>query len=214
MSTLIADQGRERDGLSRRSVLKTTGAAGAVLLVGFNAAKAATKVEEQDEKDAAKPQEKKAVNPFRSWVRIDQSGQVTLLSGRSEMGQGISSALPMVLAEELCVDWRDIKVEQAPNNPELFGEQGTGGSGSVAGSYQMLRQAGAAARLMLVTAAAQKWQAKPEECIVSNGVVSHNGNSARFGELVELAATLPVPDLKKVPLRDARAFGSRAKEHL
>jgi len=218
MSTLMMDQGqidqrRERDGLSRRSVLKTTGAAGAVLLVGFNAT-AATKVEEQDEKDAAKPQEKKAGSPFRSWVRIDQSGQVTLLSGRSEMGQGISSALPMVLAEELCVDWRDVKVEQAPNNPELFGEQGTGGSGSVAGSYQMLRQAGAAARLMLTTAAAQKWQTKPEECIVSNGVVSHNGNSARFGELVEAAATLPVPDLKKVPLRDPKDFAIIGKENL
>jgi len=168
MSTLTVDQSREREGLSRRNVLKTTGAAGAALLVGFNAAKAATATGEQDEKDAAKPHEKKAVSPFRSWVRIDQSGQVTLLSGRSEMGQGISSALPMVLAEELGVDWRDIKVEQAPNNPELFGEQGTGGSGSVAGSYQILRQAGAAARTMLVTAAAQKWQVKPEECIVSN----------------------------------------------
>jgi isoquinoline 1-oxidoreductase beta subunit len=214
MSTLTVDQSREREGLSRRNVLKTTGAAGAALLVGFNAAKAATATGEQDEKDAAKPHEKKAVSPFRSWVRIDQSGQVTLLSGRSEMGQGISSALPMVLAEELGVDWRDIKVEQAPNNPELFGEQGTGGSGSVAGSYQILRQAGAAARTMLVTAAAQKWQVKPEECIVSNGVISHNGSSARFGELVEVAATLPVPDLKKVPLRDPKDFAIIGKENL
>ena len=222
MSTLFvnATRDRESDGLSRRNVLKTAStAASAVLLIGFEtapkAAKAAGLAATQDENDAAKPQDKKkAVNPFRSWVQIDGSGQVTLLSGRSEMGQGISSALPMVLAEELGIDWREVKVEQAPNDHELFGEQGTGGSGSVAGSYEMLRKAGAAARTMLTMAAAQKWQVNAPECIVSNGTISHNGKTARFGELVEAAAALPVPDLEKVPLRDQKDFRIIGREGL
>src|SRR3954453_10091827 len=101
--------------ISRRGLLKSAATAGGVLLIGFEVPHIA-------KGEAAK----QAVNPFRSWIRIDQSGQVTLLSGRSEMGQGISSALPMVLADELGVDWKDVHVDQAPNDLDLFGDQGTG----------------------------------------------------------------------------------------
>src|SRR5438270_9220929 len=105
--------------ISRRGLLKSAATAGGILLIGFEV------------RHVAKGQEaKQPVSPFRSWIRIDQTGKVTLLSSRSEMGQGISSALPMILADELGVDWKDVHVEQAPNDPALFGAQGTGGSGS------------------------------------------------------------------------------------
>ena len=187
--------------LSRRTLLKSAATAGAVLVIGFDIPRAA--------KGAPS---KTPVSPFRSWIVIDQSGQVTLLSGRSEMGQGISSALPMVLADELGVDWKDVKVEQAPNDPARFGEQGTGGSGSVAGSWMPLRKAGAAARQMFVTAAAQKWNVNPESCTVRSGAVYHGSDKLTYGELVEAAAKLPIPDFEKVPLKKPEEFQIIGKE--
>jgi CO/xanthine dehydrogenase Mo-binding subunit len=180
--------------ISRRGLLKAAGT-GAVLLIGFDVPRAAKSA------PAAAP-----VSPFRSWIRLDQSGAVTLLSARSEMGQGISSALPMVLADELGVDWKDVLVEQAPNDAALFGDQGTGGSGSVAGSFLGLRQAGAAARTMLITAAAQRWNVSASECTVRSGAVLHGGNSLRFAELVESASKLPVPDFKTLTLKKPEDF--------
>ncbi len=200
------------DDLSRRGLLKSASTAGTALLIGFNFSTAATAQTSENDKPAEKP--KAPVSPFESWVRIDETGQVTLLSGRSEMGQGISTALPMVLAEELGVDWRGIKVAQAPNDARLFGNQGTGGSGSVAESFTPLRQAGAAARLMLVSAAARRWSVDPSACSVKNGVVSAGGRSATYADLVADAAKLPVPDLKKVPLKKPEDFEIIGKESI
>jgi isoquinoline 1-oxidoreductase beta subunit len=183
---------------SRRSVLKTTAAAAAVLMIPVA-------VRAQDEKTAAGAG-KKDVSPFLSWVRIDSAGKVTLLSSRSEMGQGISSALPMVLAEELGVDWKDIQVEQAPTNEKLFGSQGTGGSGSVTASWMPMRQAGAAARQMFIQAAAQKWGVNPADCTVKSAAVWNGGRSINYGELVEAASQLPVPDFSKVALKKPSDF--------
>ena len=109
---------------SRRTILKSAATAGAVLLIGFD-------VPQVVKGDPTK----KAANPLRSWVQIDESGTVTILFAHSEMGQGISSALPLALADELGVDWNAVRIEQAPNDPAVFGNQGTGGSGSVAGSF-------------------------------------------------------------------------------
>jgi isoquinoline 1-oxidoreductase beta subunit len=123
------------------------------------------------------------------------------------MGQGIMTALPMILAEELCVDWKQVKVKQAPTNPKIY-DLGTGGSGSVAGSWLPLRRAGAAAREMLVAAAAQKWEVSPDTCKAANGQVVH-GNPKRYlsyGELVETAAKLPIPNLSTVPLKNSDDF--------
>ena len=184
----------DRAVFSRRGLLKSAVGAGAVLLIGFDVSRTA--------KGAASA----PVSPFRSWIRIDQNGAVTLLSGRSEMGQGISSALPMVLADELGIDWKDVLVEQAPNDAALFGEQGTGGSGSVAGSWLGLRQAAAAARTMLVAAAAQRWSVAPESCTVKNGAVTHGSSRFTFSELVESAAKLPLPDFNKVTLKKPAEF--------
>lgn len=181
--------------VSRRTLLKSAATAGAALVIGFDVPRVLKGAES-----------KQPVNPFRSWIRIDQAGKVTLLSGRSEMGQGISSALPMVLAEELGIDWKSVEVEQAPTDAALFGEQGTGGSGSVAGSWMPLRKAGAAAREMLVTAAAQRWNVSPSACTVSNGAVHHGSDSLSFGELVESASKLPIPDFERVQLKKPEEF--------
>ncbi len=182
---------------TRRALLKTAAAAGAVLLIPIRAAQA----------DDAKPDApKKAVSPFASWVRIDQHGAVTLLSSRSEMGQGISSAAPMILAEELGVDWQDVHIEQAPTDGRVFGDQGTGGSGSIAGSWTPLRQAGAAARQMLIQAAAQQWGVRPGECIATRGTVRNGNKTLTYGELVASASQLPIPDFDKVALKPNSEF--------
>ena len=185
---------------SRRDFLRTGAAGGAALVVGFRLFVRAFAGQ-------AAEQEKKTPNPFDAWVRITPDNRVTLILGKSEMGQGIMTALPMILAEELCVDWKNVKVEQAPTNPKIY-ELGTGGSGSVAGSWLPLRRAGAAAREMLIAAAAQKWEVGADTCKAVDGQVVH-GNPKRYlsyGELVEAAAKLPIPNFNTVPLKNSDDF--------
>jgi isoquinoline 1-oxidoreductase beta subunit len=185
---------------SRREFLRTGAAGGAALVVGFRLSPRAFAGQ-------AAEQEKKTPSPFDAWVRITPDNRVTLILGKSEMGQGIMTALPMILAEELCVDWKRVKVEQAPTNPKVY-DLGTGGSGSVAGSWFPLRRAGAAAREMLVSAAAQKWEVGADTCKAQDGQVVH-GNPKRYlsyGELVEAAAKLPVPNFNTVPLKNSDDF--------
>src|ERR1700687_4669984 len=135
--------------LDRREFLKSSAASGAVLLIGFHLdARAAT--------DPAQAQEKPVVNPFDAWVRITPDSRITLILAKSEMGQGVITSLPMILAEELSVDWKQVSIEQAPTNPKIY-QLGTGGSGSVRGSWLPLRRTGAAAREMMITAAAAHW---------------------------------------------------------
>jgi len=173
---------------------------GAALVVGFRLSPRALA-------DQAAEQEKKSPNPFDAWVRITPDNRVTLILGKSEMGQGIMTALPMILAEELCVDWKNVKVEQAPTNPTIY-DLGTGGSGSVADSWLPLRRAGAAAREMLIAAAAEKWEVGAETCKARDGQVVH-GNPKRYvsyGKLVEAAAKLPIPNFNTVPLKNSDDF--------
>jgi isoquinoline 1-oxidoreductase beta subunit len=186
--------------VNRRDFLKKSAAGGAALVIGFHLTGSAFA------QDAAQ-QEKKPPNPFDAWVRITPDNRATLILGKSEMGQGIMTALPMILAEELCLDWKNVKIEQAPTNPKIY-DHGTGGSGSVAGSWLPLRRAGAAAREMLVTAAAQKWEVSPDTCKAENGQVVH-GHPQRYlsyGELVEAASKLPIPNLNTVPLKNSDDF--------
>jgi isoquinoline 1-oxidoreductase beta subunit len=186
--------------VNRRDFLKKSAAGGAALVIGFHFSPNAFA-------DQAAEQEKKTPNPFDAWVRITPDNRITLILGKSEMGQGIMTALPMILAEELCLDWKRVKIEQAPTNPKIY-DLGTGGSGSVAGSWLPLRRAGAAAREMLVSAAAQKWEVSPDTCKAANGQVVH-GNPKRYlayGELVEAAAKLPIPNLNTVALKNSDDF--------
>jgi len=186
--------------LDRRDFLKTAAVGGAVLLVGFHLPARASD-------DAAQAQEKPPVNPFNAWVKIAPDDKVTLILGKSEMGQGVMTSLPMILAEELCVDWKQVGIEQAPTNPKIY-DLGTGGSGSVADSWLPLRRAGAAAREMLILAAAKKWEVTPDTCKAQNGYVVHGHpeRSLRYGELVADASQLPVPNLKEVPLKNSSEF--------
>src|SRR5271168_540323 len=186
--------------LDRRDFLKTGVAGGVVLAIGFHLAPSALG-------DGAEEQEKKPPNPFDAWVRITPDNRVTLILGKSEMGQGIMTALPMILAEELCLDWKQVSIEQAPTNPKIY-DHGTGGSGSVAGSWLPLRQAGAAAREMLIAAAAKKWEVGTDTCKAQNGCVVHGHpeRSYKYGELVADAALLPIPNFKEVPLKNSRDF--------
>lgn len=161
-----------------------------------------------------------------AFVRIGEDGTVTVISKHVEMGQGAYTGLATLVAEELDADWKQIKVEGAPANPKLYNNlnfgpvQGTGGSSSIANSYDQLRQAGATARAMLITAAAQRWSVPASEIAVSAGQVMHQASKqqAGFGELVADAVKLPVPtDVKTKPGnftfigKNASRVDSRAK---
>jgi isoquinoline 1-oxidoreductase subunit beta len=186
--------------VNRREFLKTGAVGGAALVIGFHMSPNAFA-------DQAQDQEQKTPNPFDAWVRITPDDRVTLVLGKSEMGQGVYTSLPMILAEELCVDWKQVHIEQAPTNPKIY-DLGTGGSGSVAGSWLPLRQAGAAAREMLIAAAAKKWEVGTDTCKAKNGYVVHGHpeRSFRFGKLVVDASKLPIPNLHTVPLKNPDDF--------
>ncbi|HET7601314.1 MAG TPA: molybdopterin cofactor-binding domain-containing protein, partial [Gemmatimonadales bacterium] len=132
-----------------------------------------------------------APNP---WIRIDSTGRVTLVAHKSEMGQGVRTSLPMILADELGADWRRIEVVHARPGPP-FPDMQTSGSGSVEDSWRPLRLAAAAAREMLVAAAAARWNASPGDCRAADGAVVHerSGRRLTFGALAADAAKLPVP---------------------
>ena len=133
------------------------------------------------------------------WVRIASDGTITLIAPSSEMGQGVNTSLSMIIAEELEADWQSIKTETAPahsdyknpNNPLQF----TGGSSSLRGFWEPLREVGAAAREMLKTAAAQKWDVPVNECEAKSGKILHkkSGREIGYGELAEAAGKLDVP---------------------
>ena len=208
------------DGASRRVFLKVTAAAAGGLTLGIfsvDAAQAATA--KAAKAGAAGPQF--APNAF---LRIAPDSSVTVIVKHLEMGQGTYTGLPTLVAEELDAAWSQVKVEGAPADAKLYNNlqwgpmQGTGGSSSMANSFEQYRQAGAAARAMLVAAAAARWKVPAEAIAVKNGVVSHGGRKAGFGELAAAAAKQPVPASprlkdpkdfvyigKHVPRSDARA---------
>jgi isoquinoline 1-oxidoreductase subunit beta len=153
-------------------------------------------------------EKKPTVNPFEAWIRIDSDGKVTLISARSEMGQGVFTSLPMILAEELDVNWADIRIQQAETSKLLYGSQGTGGSGSVTGSWLPLRQAAASARAMLIQTAAKRWNVAETECLTRDGSVFRKDGalSINYGELISEASRLPIPAPGSVPLKPASSF--------
>jgi isoquinoline 1-oxidoreductase beta subunit len=135
-----------------------------------------------------------AVTSLNPWIAIDSTGRVTLTAHRCEMGQGVRTSLPMILAEELSVPWSSVDVRQSSPGRQ-FPEMRTSGSSSVVEAWDPLRQAGAAAREMLRSAAALRWDVDIASCRVEAGRVhSTNGRSAEFGELVAAASQLPVPE--------------------
>src|SRR5436189_248708 len=153
-----------------------------------------------------------------AWLRIGADESVLVVVDRSEMGQGVTTSLPMLLAEELEADWSKVRIESAPadkayTNP-MFGMQGTGGSTSVRAAYTPLRKAGAAAREMLLNAAAETWGVDKAACRAEQGAAIHATSTRRltYGKLVAKAATVPLPH--DVPLKDPKDWkilGTRVK---
>jgi isoquinoline 1-oxidoreductase subunit beta len=177
--------------LSRREFVAVGVAAGAGLVVGFYL--------------PHRGQASKEVFSPNAYLRITPDNKVTIVVARSEMGQGVRTALPMILAEELEADWKQIEIEQAGAST-LYGDQGTGGSASVKTTWDPMRKAGAAAREMLVSAAALTWGVPRSTCAAQNGNVVHGASKRQlsYGELVEKAATLPIPT--DVPLKQSKDY--------
>jgi isoquinoline 1-oxidoreductase beta subunit len=172
-------------GLSRREFLRAGAAAGAGLVIAFH-------VPWADDAEAAEPRAT-AFEP-NAWLRVDASGAVTVMIARSEMGQGVRTSLPMLVAEELRVDWKDVRFEQALP-AERYGSMSTGGSRSIRSLWTPLRRAGAQARLVLIAAAAARWKVAASECRAEHGAVVHAGSGRRvaYGALVADASRLEPP---------------------
>jgi isoquinoline 1-oxidoreductase subunit beta len=179
---------------SRRAFLKTAALGGASLVVAFDGKRLLGAGKE-------------AAGQFQpnGWVRVNTDGTVTLTIGKSEMGQGVRTSLAMILADELEVEWAHIKLMQASPGPD-FKQLDTGGSSSIASSWKMLRQAGAAAREMLIAAAAARWKVDRAACSAANGAVVHSASkrSLKYGALVADASKLPLP--ADPPLKKAGDF--------
>jgi isoquinoline 1-oxidoreductase beta subunit len=173
--------------VTRRTFLKTSAATGASLLLPFYLSGTSLKPRNSD------PSATASFSP-NAWLELDSNSGIKIWCGKSEMGQGVRTALPMIVAEELCCDWRRVQVVQADLDPK-YGEQLTGGSGSVRTSYENLRKAGAAAREMLVSAAAIEWNVPHSECRTENGSVLHASTSRHFAysQLFGAAARLQPP---------------------
>ena len=176
---------------SRRSFLQASvvGSAGLILGISYRSARAANPATFQP----------------NAFLAIEPTGKVTIWVAKSEMGQGVRTALPMIVADELEADWEQVRVEQALAEPK-YGSMATGGSSSVRRSYEPLRKAGASAREMLVAAAAAQWKVEPWSCRAERGAVLHpaSGRQAGYGDLVSAAAQLPVPSDPK--LKDPSQF--------
>ena len=188
--------------LNRRSFLRASAAAAGGLLVSSHFDLPAS-AQEGTQAAPAK------VYPPDAFVRVGPDGRIVISINRLEFGQGVSTGLPMIVAEEMDADWSQVQAELAPAadvyRDPLFGLQMTGGSASIANSFQQYRELGARTRAMLVGAAADRWQVAPDECRTADGVVYGPGNrSARYAELADAAARRPVPD--KVRLKKPSEF--------
>jgi len=169
---------------NRRSFLKTSALAGGGIVIGFNWACTPS------ETMRAAPSEWFEVNAFLS---IADNGQVTIMSPNPEIGQNIKTSMPMLVAEELDINWEDVIVEQAPLN-SAFSRQVAGGSGSIRASWKILRTAGATARQLMINTAAKKWQVDPKTLSTENGEVINGKEKATYAELASLAVMTEIPE--------------------
>jgi isoquinoline 1-oxidoreductase subunit beta len=221
--------------MSRRKFLLTTAVAGGALAIGYVALKP-----EEDTRLVFQKTARGGEVALNAWIKIDAAGTVTVAAPRAEMGQGIYTALAMLVAEELDVDWKSVRVEDAPVHQvyanremlraalpfedgyhqgenssgaqfmgwlaEMLSAQGTGGSTSIRDAWEPMRNAGACARHMLITAAAQKWNVAASECQAAGGVVTHKSSdkSLSYGDLATSASSLTPPE--NPPLKNAADY--------
>ncbi|MFC3881140.1 molybdopterin cofactor-binding domain-containing protein [Algoriphagus namhaensis] len=186
--------------LDRRSFLKVSALAGGGMMLSFSWLA------------GCKPTAKETLGMPKEWfelnsyIKIGENGAVTLFSPNPEFGSNVKTSMPMILAEELDTDWKNVFVEQADFYPERYDRQFTGGSQGIRQGWLPLRTAGATARQLLVLAAAQTWQVPAGEITTSAGVIEHaaSGKKANYGEMASLAGTLEVPE--EVALKDIKDF--------
>ncbi len=189
--------------LKRRSFLKISTAGGAGLMLQFSWFSALAKDNPSAE----------AAYDLNGYIKIATDGTVTIASPNPEVGQNVKTSMPMIVAEELDVDWKNVKVVQAPLNTDIFTRQVAGGSRSINQSWDALRMAGATARYMLVQAAAAAWGVPVSEIDVTSGVISHaSGKRAEFGEMASAASKVEVP--KEVDVKSLDDFKIIRHSHL
>jgi len=195
---------------SRRTLLKVGSLALGGLVIGFTLPFAGRSFAEQVLNEGPEDQPMSNATALDAFISIDRDGQVTFTVPKIEMGQGAQSGLAVMVAEELEIGLEQITLKEAPPNEQIYNDkllnfQATGGSTSIRSNWEPLRQAGAAARLLLIHAAAQRWQLGADQLRAENGrVLGPDGQSLGYGELVEDAAKLPVPE--DIPLKPADQF--------
>jgi len=186
--------------INRRAFLKVSALAGGGMMLSFSWLAGCKPAPEEM---ATLPKEWFELN---SYIKIADNGAITLMSANPEFGSNVKTSMPMILADELDVDWKNVMVEQADFYPERFERQFTGGSQGIRLGWKPLRTAGATARQMLVNAAAQQWTVTAVEITTESGMLYHKstGKKAGYGEVASLAATLPVPE--EVALKEIKDF--------
>jgi isoquinoline 1-oxidoreductase beta subunit len=181
---------------SRREFLKASAAAGGGLLLTVALP------------TLSKAAGERAGAVLNAYVRIAPDNTITIMSKEPEIGQGIKTSLPMVVAEELDADWKQIRIEQALADSTVYGRQVAGGSMATPLEWDPMRKVGAAARQMLIAAAARRWKVAANECTAASGQVMHkaSGRKASYGALASAAAKVPVPNLDSVKLKDPKDY--------
>lgn len=185
---------------SRRNFLRTSALASGGLLIGFNILSAC-------KPEAVMPVDIESLNfnDFNAFIKISEEGYVTIFSPNPEIGQGVKTSMPMIIAEELEVAWKNVFVSQGALDNKNFQRQVAGGSQSIRFGWDALRQTGATAKQMLVNAAAKKWNVDPSTCTVSEGIITNaKGDKLGYGEVVKEAAALEVPE--NVPLKKLKDY--------
>ena len=187
--------------IGRRSFLKTSTLTGGGLILGFSWL--ASCQSQPEEEVLAMPKEWFEIN---SYLKIGDNGVVTIFTPNPEFGQNVRTSMPMLVAEELDIDWKNVIVEQAPYHPKNYGFQFTGGSRGIMSRWEPLRMAGASARQLLREAAAKKWEVPVEEITTKEGVLYHksSGQSADYGMMASAAASVPIPE--EVQLKEVKDF--------
>jgi len=200
------EAGADTDGgVSRRTFLTASAAVGGGLMVDFSVPAFA-------QREGSAPE---ATSTLNAYIRIAPNNDTFIVNKNPEVGQGVKTSLPMIIAEELDVAWKDVRCEDAEVDPKKYGAQFAGGSLSIPMNYEVLRRTGAAARMMLMTAAARTWKVPVEECETADGVVMHKGKNkqATYGQLADEAAKVPPPNPMTLTLKDPKNFKIIGKSH-